>query len=59
MKNKLSEYMEDNILEGEHYDGLFRVKKGADFFKNDSCGKKIFSCTVAKNKGWGDEFNVA
>ena len=59
MKNKLSEYMEDYIFVGKHYDGLPRVKKWADFFKNDSCGKKIFSCTVAKNKGWGDEYNVA
>ena len=51
--------MEDYIFVGKHYEGLSRVKKWADFFQNDSCGKKIFSCTVAKNKGWGNEYNVA
>ena len=35
------------------------MKRWYLFFKTDSCGKKIFVCTVGKNKGWGDEYNVA
>ncbi len=56
----MSEYVEDNILVGEPYDSLQqRLKKWAFFFKNNSVGKKIFLCTVEKNKGWGDEYKVA
>ena len=35
------------------------MKKWELFFKTDSRGKKIYVCTVGKNKGWGDEYNVA
>jgi hypothetical protein len=35
------------------------VKKWEPFFKTDSRGKKIFVCTVGKNKDWGNEYNVA
>ena len=45
---------------GNYYEGLPRVKKWSTFFKTDSCGQKIFFCTVSKkNKGWGDEYKLA
>ena len=44
---------------GNNYEGLARVKKWSTFFKTDTCGQKIFLCTVSKNKGWGDEYKVA